>query len=334
MLTSTVLLICPESFESNVQTIQSNVYQKENPKMESQRFKVKESAKLEFKDSISRLTSAGIDVIEISGNKSIESPTPGFFFFHYFIIIFFLFLSFIPFCFQKDEVFPNNWISTDKTNIILYPMMAENRRRERRQDVVDLLKLRFKNSLNAILDLSFLENNNHILEGTGSLVLDRDSKVAYACLSPRTTSHALSIWNSFFPQYQIVTFRARQKNADVYHTNVVMAVGISVIVICLESIVDENERTQVRKSIEINSKKKLVEISLTQMAEFAGNMLQLKSKNGNKLWVMSETANNSLSSEQRSVLQADGSEILTLNIKTIEDYGGGSARCMLAEIFL
>jgi len=113
-----------------------------------------------------------------------------------------------------------------------------------------------------------------------------------------------------------------------------MAVGINVIVICLESIVDENERNEVRNAIEQNSKKKLIEITLNQMAEFAGNMLQLKSKNGNKIWVMSERANNSLSNEQRSKLQSDGSQILTLNINTIEDYGGGSARCMLAEIFL
>jgi len=227
-----------------------------------------------------------------------------------------------------DSIFPNNWVSFhDNGAVFLYPMFSENRRAERRNDILDRLNENFK--ISKVTDLSTYEAEDIFLEGTGSMVLDRDQKVSYACLSLRTDEKVLKDWCER-AGYTSVTFNADDKEGfPIYHTNVMMCIGDHFVVICLESIQNIHEREMVMQHL-ISSGKEIIEISLDQMNHFAGNMLQIKNKNGDPLLVMSEQAYLSLSKTQVYLLEKYN-KLIYAPLYTIEKNGGGSARCMLAE---
>lgn len=302
-LASTVLMIRPVRFHSNPLTAASNRFQGRTTLTGDEQ---QQAALNEFNDLAAALQRAGIEVIVIDDTE--EPPTP-------------------------DAIFPNNWISlhADGT-VVLYPMEALNRRTERRQDIVDALASTHGFSVRRVIDLSHHENEGHYLEGTGSMVLDRVNRVAYACLSSRTHLGALG---DFAQQldYDLVAFDAVDRNgAPIYHTNVLMNIGEEVTVICLAAIASEEQRVAVQRSLS-GSGHKVIGLSYDQLDAFAGNMLELRSRNGDRVLAMSEQARNSLTAEQLAVIEA-GATIVSAPIDRIEASAGGSVRCMLAEVHL
>jgi hypothetical protein len=298
--TLTILMIRPVNFGFNAQTAASNAFQ--NPEAAQQQ--VQDKALVEFDDLAQVLEENGVEVIVIDDTHEPHTP---------------------------DSIFPNNWVSfhNDGT-VFLYPMLAENRRLERREDIVMQLEDEFK--IKHVIDLSRFEHENKFLEGTGSMVLDRENKIAYACLSPRTDSEVLQL---FCEQsgYMPVIFHAVDENGTaIYHTNVLMCIGTKFAVICLDSITDEKEKNAVISSLN-NTQKEIVAISFAQMNQFAGNMLELKNKAGDSLLVMSQSAYQSLNKDQKITLEKY-CKLLYADIGTIESNGGGSARCMIAEVHL
>jgi hypothetical protein len=232
-----------------------------------------------------------------------------------------------------DSIFPNNWVSfhADGT-VVLYPMMAENRRLERRLDVLEALSSRHGFRASRVIDLTRHEQTGRYLEGTGSLVLDRTHRVAYACVSPRTD---LDVLGDFAQQldYDIVAFEAHDANgAAIYHTNVLMSVGERFVAVCTDAI-REDERAAVLDTLR-KSGRTVVELTLAQMAAFAGNMLELGSSLTGSVIAMSERARDALTPDQRKTLEAHAGPIVAAAIPTIERLGGGSVRCMLAEVHL
>ncbi len=229
--------------------------------------------------------------------------------------------------FTPDSIFPNNCFSTHGSTLVLYPMFAHNRRQEREKLMVRLDGMHFSE----VIDLTAYEADRRFLEGTGSLVLDREHRMAYACLSPRTDEDVLREWASRLG-YCYLTFRSEdEQGTPVYHTNVVMHIGTRHAVVCLESVSDAAQRARLRASLEANGKQ-VVPITLEQMHHFAGNMLELTGADGEQLLVMSATARASLTPSQISELE-QSTRIVSPDIHTIEAAGGGSARCMMAELF-
>jgi len=230
-----------------------------------------------------------------------------------------------------DSIFPNNWISFhDNGTIVLYPMYATNRRAERKQHVLDAISQKFK--ISNTIDLTNYEHENIFLEGTGSMVLDRDNKIAYACISARTNIKALEDFCKKMG-YTACSFTAVDMNgSEIYHTNVMMCIADKYVVICLDSIRDISERNHAVDTIE-QTGKEIISISFEQMNRFAGNMLQLQNKNGEKILVMSEQAFISLTYEEIGRLEKYN-RIVYSGLNSIETNGGGSARCMIAEVFL
>ena len=301
--TAHILMIRPVRFGFNEQTATSNAFQNQAFGKETQASS-QEIALKEFDEMVAQLRKAGVDIIVIEDTPNPHTP---------------------------DSIFPNNWISfhNDGT-VILYPMQAENRRLERREDIVDSLQEKFY--VNKIIDLSSFEQEEKFLEGTGSMVLDRKNKIAYACISPRTHQEVLAEF-ALQTNYQIVAFEAVDGNGkQIYHTNVLMCVGDMFSVVCLEAVPDLDERLQLRNSLESNGKR-IVEITLAQMNQFAGNMLEVRSEKGDKMLVMSNAAYYSLTSEQIKILE-DYCTIHHFDLSMIEGNGGGSARCMMAEVHL
>jgi hypothetical protein len=298
-ITSNVLMIRPVNFSFNEQTAESNKFQTKGSEGN-----VNNSAQAAFDEFVEQLALRGINVMVVE-----DTPEP----------------------FTPDSIFPNNWISMHHSGkVILYPMEAPNRRAERRKDILD--KIRQKFDLDVVLDFTHFEGENKFLEGTGSLVLDRMHRVAFACISSRTNPEVLAAWQKQI-NYEIITFNAfDQSQHPVYHTNVVMCMGDAFCVICLESISNLDERLTVKQKLEALGKE-VIEISLEQMNNFAGNMLLLKNKNEKKFLVMSNRAYNSLTKQQIELLE-DYAEIIHPDLGVIETYGGGSARCMIAEIHL
>lgn len=296
--TSNLLMIRPVNFSFNTETAVNNSFQAQ------QDIDAQEKALLEFDSFTYKLQHHGVEVTVIN-----DTPNP----------------------YTPDSIFPNNWISFHSDgSLFLYPMFAINRRQERKPHVIEAVKNKFR--VNSIHDLSDLENQHEFLEGTGSMVLDRDSKIAYACLSPRTTLKALARFSTE-SNFSIESFTAVDtQGKEIYHTNVMMCVADHFVVICLDSINNPAERERVRKSIS-NSQKEIIEISFDQMNQFAGNMLQVNNKEGKKFLVMSSQAFSSLTSTQRQSIEKYNS-IIHSSLDTIERNGGGSARCMMAEIFL
>ncbi len=296
--TSHLLMIRPVNFTFNTETSVNNAFQStKDPNAQ-------EIALTEFNDFVSLLRKNEINVTVI--DDTIEPFTP-------------------------DSIFPNNWISFhDNGSIVLYPMYAGNRRLERKPHVIEKLKERF--IIEKQIDLSAYENENVFLEGTGSMVLDRENKIAYACISHRTD---IDVLNDFCLQLGFTpnTFMAVDSNAyPIYHTNVMMCVADQYVIICLDSIADDAERNETTHTIK-KSGKEIISISMAQMNHFAGNMLQVENNAGKNFLVMSSQAYRSLTIEQVSKINKYNS-ILHSSLDTIERNGGGSARCMIAEIFL
>jgi hypothetical protein len=239
-----------------------------------------------------------------------------------------------------DAIFPNNWVSTHEEGVlVLYPMEGENRRIERRKDIVDHLRTSY--GYREVMDLTAYEREGKYLEGTGSLVLDRADRVVYACLSSRTDAGLVADWGRRMGYGRVVTFRAGVRTNEetgfgafhpVYHTNVMLALGESAAVICAETIVNDQERGEVLSSL-WGSGYRVVEITEDQLHRFAGNVLQLRTRDGRMVWAMSSQAFHAFSPHQKHELTSDGSRIVHSPLDTIELVGGGSARCMMAEIF-
>jgi hypothetical protein len=227
-----------------------------------------------------------------------------------------------------DSIFPNNWMSMHEDGrMVLYPMLALNRRAERRPDIAFNLGDVF--SVSDILDYTPYEQHEHYLEGTGSMVLDREHRICYACLSPRTHLSILEQFCTDF-DYILVTFDAVDRSgAPIYHTNVVMCVGSKFRVVCMECVATDEQRERIRNA----GPQPIIEISMEQLEHFAGNMLEVKNDKGEALVVMSEQAYKSLSAEQVNELSKYAKPVYA-PLYTIESNGGGSARCMMAEIFL
>jgi hypothetical protein len=295
-----ILMIRPVAFGLNQQTAISNAFQNTDAPQKN----VQEKALVEFDAFVDKLRVHNVDVTVIE--DTLEPHTP-------------------------DSIFPNNWISFHKEgSIFLYPMQAENRRLERRDDIIDELSTIF--DIREVNDLSATENNGEYLEGTGSMVLDRENKISYACLSIRTQRKVLDIFCKE-TGYTSFTFHAVDENGmAIYHTNVMMCIGDQFVVICLDTIRDVTERGLIIKRFE-DTGKEIIEISLQQMNHFAGNMLQVLSKKGKSFLVMSGSAHDNLNHSQIAQINKY-TEILSSPIPTIEENGGGSARCMMAEIHL
>ena len=290
-------MIRPVSFAFNEQTASTNTFQN----TDRGRQDVQQRALREFNQMAAKLRDEGLNVF--IADDTDEPHTP-------------------------DSIFPNNWFSTHEDGtVVLYPMQAENRRYERRPDIFDTLSERYQ--LYEMLDLTAYEKDNKFLEGTGSLVLDRDLRVAYAAISPRTDAEVAQVFANKMG-YELLLFNATDKHGvPVYHTNVVMCVGEEFLVVCMDSIQHPDQR----KAIVQSTSKDIIAITVAQMESFAGNMLQVRNASNEKLLLMSKTAYDSLTPEQITRLE-NYSRILYFDISTIEQHGGGSVRCMLAENFL
>jgi hypothetical protein len=216
--------------------------------------------------------------------------------------------------------------------VVLYPMEAPNRRNERRSDIIEKIGAEFGYRISDVLDLSAHEKSGHFLEGTGSMVLDRVNRVAYACLSTRTHLDPLGDFAQRM-DYEVIAFDATdQDGVPIYHTNVLMNVGEAVAVICDEAIKDDGQRNAVLAQLE-ETGHEVVRITFDQLLAFAGNMLELRNENGERVLAMSSRAWNSLDERQQAAL-SNNARIVTAPIDAIEDSAGGSVRCMLAEVHL
>ncbi|MGZ5209483.1 MAG: citrulline utilization hydrolase CtlX [Kaistella sp.] len=300
---NTVLMVEPVAFGYNSQTAENNYFQ-----VEQKDVNIQSNALQEFNSFAEKLRSKGINVITVKDTLEPHSP---------------------------DSIFPNNWVSFHSDGkVVLYPMFAPNRRVERRMDILDTLKNEGF-SIEEIDDLSHFENNDKFLEGTGSMIFDHDHKIAYGSVSLRLDEELFRQFCAKFG-FTPVVFHSYQNAGDerlpIYHTNVMMCVADQFVVICLECIDDELEREKVQEVIK-STGKEIIEISEDQMQQFAGNMLQVQNDAGKKFLVMSESAYKSLTPEQISAIEKY-CEIIYSDLSTIETNGGGSARCMLAEVFL
>ena len=299
----TVLMVEPIAFGYNSQTAENNYFQKEQKETD-----IQEKALQEFNNFAAKLREKGINVITVKDTLNPHSP---------------------------DSIFPNNWVSFHEDGTVaLYPMFALNRRGERRSEILERLKDEgFK--INTVEDFSPFENEEKYLEGTGSMIFDHDYKIAYGSVSLRLDEELFRNFCAKFGFTPIV-FHSYQNVGDqrlpIYHTNVMMCVAEQFVVICLDCIDDEMEREKVQEVIK-SSNKELIEISEDQLQQFAGNMLQVQNEEGDKFLVMSETAYKSLTKEQVERIE-NYCEIIYADLNTIETNGGGSARCMLAEVFL
>lgn len=302
-LASAVLMIRPARFESNPLTAESNRFQVSQEASPEQQ---QRSAVAEFEALGRMLEENGVTVIRI--DDTAEPHTP-------------------------DSIFPNNWVSfhADGT-VVLYPMEAANRRTERRHDIIDSLSRDHGFQVSEIMDFSSHENEGHYLEGTGSMVLDRVNRIAYACLSSRTH---LDVLGEFAQRmdYDIIAFDAVDKDGTaIYHTNVLMNVGESLAVICADTITRPDQREAVLQRL-AETGHEIVMLTHEQLEAFAGNMLELRAASGERLIAMSTRARESLTTGQIDTIEKYAT-IVNADIHTIEDSAGGSVRCMLAEIHL
>jgi len=305
-ITSTILMIRPVSFRMNAETAVNNYYQKVVEGLTPEQAQVQALA--EFDNFVDVLRAHDIKVIVVDDTNDPETP---------------------------DSIFPNNWISFHHDgSIALYPMYAENRRPERRSDIKDILAEQGF-SVERIRDFTSFESVAKYLEGTGSMLLDRDNHIVYAAISGRTDEEVLNAFCEEF-SYKAVPFRANQtvngERLPIYHTNVMMCVTDMLAIVCLASIDDADERVAVVSSFQ-STGKQIIDISEEQVNHFAGNMLALTNPQGKKFLVMSAAALQSLNDDQLAIINAHY-EIVSSAIDTIEALGGGSARCMMAEIFL
>lgn len=302
-LASRVLMIRPVRFESNPLTASSNRFQ---GRSEAGPQAQQGAALKEFDGLVDALRGAGIDVVVVEDTPEPHTP---------------------------DSIFPNNWISMHADGrVVLYPMEARNRRTERRHDIIEHLNDELGLLVSEVVDLTKHENAGHYLEGTGSMVLDRVNRIAYACLSSRTHLDPLGEFAQRM-NYEVVAFNAVDKDGvPIYHTNVLMNVGEKIAVICDEAISRAEQRDAVLAQLR-ETGHEVVSLSYGQLEAFAGNMLELCNDQGEHIIAMSQQAFDSLSDDQLSLLRANG-RIVSVSIDTIEDSAGGSVRCMLAEVHL
>jgi len=264
------------------------------------------AAQVEFDGLVTLLRNASIDVVVI--DDTLDPHTP-------------------------DSVFPNNWVSFHADGrVVLYPMEARNRRTERRMDIIEQIDTDLGYQVSEVVDLSGHEQAGHFLEGTGSMVLDRANRVAYACLSSRTQLDPLGAFAQRM-DYDVVAFDAVDREGiPIYHTNVLMNIGEEIAVVCEKAIPKDEQRAAVVQRLR-ETGHEVISLSFDQLDAFAGNMLEMRSKDGARIVALSERAYDSLASDQIERLQKNGS-VVTASIDTIEDSAGGSVRCMLAEIHL
>ncbi len=302
-LASTVLMIRPARFETNPMTAESNRFQGATELSPAEQ---QSKALKQFAGLVHALEEAGVHVVVVD-----DTPEPH----------------------KPDSIFPNNWVSfhADGT-VVLYPMEAENRRTERRRDVLDVLHDEHGFRVSQVIDLSDHETRGHYLEGTGSMVLDRSNHVAYACVSSRTHLDPLGDFGQQL-DYEIVAFDAVDRDGHpVYHTNVLMNLGEAFAVICAEAIPDPEQRGAVVARL-ADSGRNVIELDFDQLDAFAGNMLELRAADGTRVVAMSRQAWDSLSAEQQARLEQNG-RLAVADISDIEASAGGSVRCMLAEVHL
>ena len=302
--TDTILMIEPVAFIFNEQTAQNNFFQK---KVNFSENEIQQKAYQEFNAMVDQLRSYGIRIQVVSDTPEPHTP---------------------------DSIFPNNWISFHNDGqVVLYPMFAPNRRKERRTDILDYLKDQHCEIKN-IVDFTFWEEEGLYLEGTGSMILDRIHRIAYAALSERTN---LSVFLQFCKvfEFEPVYFTSNQtvngSKLPVYHTNVMMSIADDFAVVCLDSIENREEKSNVIAHLQ-QTGKEIIPITEKQMCNFAGNVLQVRNTAGKLYLVISETAFNSLDQHQTERLK-NYNDLIVVSIPTIETIGGGSVRCMMAEIF-
>jgi len=300
-IASTILMVRPASFGFNAETAQNNVFQKN---VKGSQKTIQQKAVAEFDKFVATLRKKGIDVIVFEDTAKPVKP---------------------------DALFPNNWFCTlEDGTLAVFPMYAPNRRIEKRNDLLEMLVNKY--NVRDVEDWSEYEAESLFLEGTGSMIIDQEYKVIYACISPRTNKSVLEKFAQAHG-YKAMLFDSKDEGGtDVYHTNVIMHLGETYAVICMESIPNEAERIAVSQLL-ISTGHEVVPITLKQVHAFAGNMLQVKNAKGEKFTILSKSAYSSLTKEQRDILQTH-STLLPIDITTIETIGGGSTRCMMAEIFL
>ena len=297
--TSNILMISPEKFRSNEFTMNDNVFQSREVVDSEVSIKAIE----EFEKLKNTISDNGVSVYSLKGDSSNDTP---------------------------DAVFPNNWISFHhNNNAVIYPMFAENRRLERQSGILRKLSEKGIN-IEITHDYSSYENQNKFLEGTGSMVLNRKNNIAYCALSNRSNKELfMKFCNDL--NYSPVLFNSIYESKPIYHTNVLMSICNNFSIICLESIKNQDEKHNIIKSLE-DSELEIIDISYDQMSSYLGNCIQLVDKDLNPILIMSSSAFNSIKPDQLSRISKH-TEIIHSDIKTIENYGGGSARCMIAEIF-
>ena len=305
-ITNTVLMVRPANFRANPETQINNYYQSNTTDVLPQTLQQK--ALKEFNNYVLKLKSLDIQVIVVEDQEALNLP---------------------------DAVFPNNWITFHENGTLaMYPMFAKNRRLERRTDILDIIESHGF-VINDILDYTDAENEAVFLEGTGSMVLDRENRKAYCAISPRTNEDLFIEFCEDF-EYTPVIFYANQtiknQRKPIYHTNVMLSIAKTFAIACLEAIDDKKERKNLVKHLK-NDGKAIINITEAQLASFVGNVIQLKNSKQESFLIMSTKAYNTLTPAQLSVINKH-TKIESINIDTIETYGGGSVRCMLAEIFL
>ena len=298
-LTSRILMISPNKFRNNELTITDNSFQSK----QVNNISISDNAISEFERLKEAILKKGILVHALDDDSEFDTP---------------------------DAVFPNNWISFHKSHkAVLYPMYALNRRLERKSSTLEKLSNQGLN-IEIIKDYSHFENDNKFLEGTGSIVLDRKNKFAYCSLSSRSNNELLQLFCSEM-NYTPIVFNSTYQSKPIYHTNVMMSICNNFSIICLDSIKDENQRRFVKANLK-DSNLEIIDITIDQMCSFLGNSIQLIDSNYNPLLVMSSRAYKSIKSSQLNIIEKH-TDIIHADIKTIEENGGGSARCMIAEIF-
>lgn len=305
-ITNTILMVRPVNFRMNEQTAVNNYYQKDI--VGTLPATIQAKALKEFDVFVGKLREVGVEVIVI--DDTIEPNTP-------------------------DSIFPNNWISFHQDGTVaLYPMFAENRREERREDVLDILESHGF-IINDVMDYTSAEKEEIFLEGTGSLLLDRVNKKVYCALSARAEEDLVIEFCEDF-EYTPVLFTANQtvngERKAIYHTNVMMALAEDFAVVCLDTIDHKKERKHLLKELKLDGKE-IISISEEQVVNFAGNMLQVIGANEQRYMIMSAVADNCLTKDQRTKIEKY-CKIISSSLETIETCGGGSARCMMAEVFL
>ncbi len=301
-ITSQALMIRPANFGFNEETAANNAFQKKDDRWTAA--EVQQKALEEFDAFALKLMQAGVDVMVAEDDIAPVKP---------------------------DAIFPNNWVSFhDDGSIITYPMFSSLRRQERNPEILRVIESHY--AVQKHIHLEKYEDGHKFLEGTGSMVLDRVNKISYACSGPRTDEEALDHFCRIMDYKKMLFDAFDARGQKIYHTNVMMALGKSLAVICLQAITDKRQREMLIEELEA-TEKEIIEISHKQMDHFAGNMLQMNSNDGKSFLIMSKQARESLNDRQIEQIHRH-TRILSADLQTIETFGGGSARCMIAEIFI